>query len=49
MESLLQEALMDRFMETISPQEYQAAIEDVINRNLSPYEAVKALLNGGQE
>jgi LAO/AO transport system kinase len=49
MESLLQEALMDRFMETISPQEYQAAIENVINRNLSPYEAVKALLNADQE
>lgn len=47
-ELLLQEALMDRFMETISPQEYQAAIENVVNRNLSPYEAVKALLNGDQ-
>jgi LAO/AO transport system kinase len=49
MESLLQEALMDRFMETISPQEYQAAIENVVNRNLSPYEAVRALLNGDQK
>jgi LAO/AO transport system kinase len=49
MEVLLQESLMDRFMETISPKEYQAIVENVVDRNLSPYEAVKALLNGDQD
>ena len=48
MEALLQEALMDRFMETIPPKEYQAILENVVNRNLSPYEAVRSLLNGSQ-
>jgi LAO/AO transport system kinase len=46
MEALLREALMDRFMETIPPKDYQAIIEKVVNRNLSPYEAVRFLLNG---
>jgi hypothetical protein len=39
-------ALMDRFMETIPPEDYQSIIEKVVNRNLSPYEAVRSLLNG---
>jgi LAO/AO transport system kinase len=49
MEALLQEALMNRFMETIPPKEYQAIIENVVNRTLSPYEAVRSLLNGDQK
>jgi LAO/AO transport system kinase len=46
LEALLREALMDRFLEEIQPEEYQEMIERVINRNISPYEAVTALLNG---
>jgi LAO/AO transport system kinase len=46
MEALLQEALMDRFLEDIPHKEYEEIIEKVIHRNLSPYEAVKFLLNG---
>ena len=49
METLLQEALMERFMESIPPKEYQAIVENVVTRNLSPYEAVRALLNGNQK
>lgn len=49
MESLLQEALMDRFRENVQPQNYDEIIEKVLNRNISPYEAVKSLLNGNQE
>jgi len=48
MEILLREALMDRFRENILPQKYDEMIENVINRNISPYEAVTALLNGKQ-
>lgn len=46
MEALLREALMDRFLESIPQENYEAMIEDVVNRNISPYEAVKSLLNG---
>jgi len=48
MEILLREALMDRFRENILPQKYDEMIENVINRNISPYEAVASLLNGKQ-
>lgn len=46
MEALLQEALMDRFLQHIPQKEYAEVLEKVINRNLSPNEAVKYLLNG---
>ena len=46
METLLQEALMDRFLERTSQQQYGELIEKVLNRNISPQEAVKFLVNG---
>jgi LAO/AO transport system kinase len=46
METLLREALMDRFLENIQQQGYEEMIEKVLNRNISPSEAVSALLNG---
>jgi len=46
MEALLQEALMDRFLDDIPHKEYEEIIEKVIHRNLSPSEAVTFLLNG---
>jgi LAO/AO transport system kinase len=46
MESLLREALMDRFLESIQQEKYEETIANVVNRNISPYEAVKSLLNG---
>jgi LAO/AO transport system kinase len=48
METLLQDALMSRFMEHIPQKEYEEIIEKVVNRNISPYEAVKFLLNGSR-
>ena len=48
MESLLREALMDRFLETVPQQKYEEIIESVVRRNISPYEAVASLLNGNQ-
>jgi hypothetical protein len=48
MEALLREALLDRFLESIPQVKYEEMIEKVINRNISPYEAVKSLLNGKQ-
>jgi LAO/AO transport system kinase len=46
MESLLREVLMDRFLQSIQPEKYEEIVENVVNRNISPYEAVKSLLNG---
>ena len=46
METLLREALMDRFLENVEHEMYDALIERVVDRNISPYEAVNFLLNG---
>jgi putative protein kinase ArgK-like GTPase of G3E family len=46
MEALLREALMDRFFESIQQEHYEEMMERVLDRNISPYEAVKFLLNG---
>jgi LAO/AO transport system kinase len=46
MESLLREALMDRFLQSIQQEKYEEIVANVVNRNISPYEAVKSLLNG---
>ena len=46
MEAYLQEALMERFMEKLPRENYQEMVEEVVNRNISPYEAVRSLLNG---
>ena len=48
MEALLREALMDRFLESVQQAKYEETMEKVLNRNISPYEAVKFLLNGKQ-
>jgi LAO/AO transport system kinase len=46
MEALLQETLMAQFFDSIPQETYEEVIQKVLNRNLSPYEAVKSLLNG---
>src|SRR5215212_9928469 len=49
METLLREALMDRFLESVQPRRYEEMIEKVVHRNISPSEAVTSLLNGAQK
>jgi LAO/AO transport system kinase len=46
MELLLREELMDRFLDKIRQETYDEMIENVVNRSISPYEAVRSLLNG---
>lgn len=46
LEASLREALMDRFLENIQQEKYDEVIERVLNRDLSPSEAVNFLLNG---
>lgn len=46
LEILLREELMSRFLENLPTTKYDEIIEKVINRVLSPYEAVQYLVNG---
>jgi len=45
-EALIHEMLMNRFREDVPAQRYEAMLEQVLQRNISPWEAVRQLLNG---
>lgn len=45
-EALIRDSLMTRFHEDVPPQKYEEVMEKVVQRNISPWEAVKTLLNG---
>lgn len=49
MEMLLQAALMERFLEIIPQKSYEEMLENVLNRNIAPDEAVRLLLNGNRK
>lgn len=46
LEAALRDALMGRFLESVPQSKYAEIVEKVLNRNISPYEAVNLLLNG---
>ncbi len=46
LDALLQESLMNHFMESVQQRKYEELVERVLKRELSPYEAVHFLLNG---
>ena len=46
LESVLQAELMSQFLANIQKEKYDEIMEKVIQRSISPYEAVKMLLNG---
>ena len=46
LEAVLQEELMSRFLTGVHQKAYESALEKVIRREVSPYEAVRSLLNG---
>lgn len=45
LEAVLQEELMKRFFESIPAAAYDQAVENVVQRNVSPYEAVQQLIH----
>jgi LAO/AO transport system kinase len=49
MDELLRESLMSRFLKSVQQKKYQELVEKVLNRKLSPYEAVRSLLNGNTD
>ncbi len=46
LDALIRETLVNQFMEDVSQRQYDEALERIIQRNLSPWEAVKMLMNG---
>jgi LAO/AO transport system kinase len=46
LETILQAELMSQFFESIPGEKYHEILEKVLQRSLSPYEAVRMLLNG---
>lgn len=46
LEAMIRDSLMDRFREEVSQQAYEDMLEKVIQRKVSPWEAVKMLMNG---
>jgi LAO/AO transport system kinase len=46
LEAVLQAELLSQFFEKVQKEKYDEIMEKVIQRNLSPYEAVRMLLNG---
>ena len=46
LEALIRDGLMTRFIEEISTERYEEALESVIQRKLSPWEAAAMLMNG---
>jgi len=49
LEAVLQEELLKRFFERIRQAKYNEVMERVLDRNISPYEAVILLLNGNPQ
>jgi LAO/AO transport system kinase len=45
LEALIREALVDRFRESLPKKQYDEIVEKVLNRDLSPWEAVTTLVN----
>jgi LAO/AO transport system kinase len=46
LDALLRETLVRRFREQVSESRYEAVLEQIFQRELAPWEAVKMLLNG---
>jgi LAO/AO transport system kinase len=46
LDALIRETLVNQFMEDIPQKQYDDAVERIIQRKISPWEAVKSLMNG---
>ena len=49
LEAVLQEELLNQFFDGIQQEKYHEVMENVLQRNISPYEAVILLLNGSSQ
>jgi len=48
LEQLLQEALLSRWWASMTQSRYQAVLQNLVEREISPWEAVSTLLDGGE-
>ena len=48
LEALLRERLVSRWRETVSAAQYQQVLDGLVARQISPHQAVNALIDGGQ-
>jgi len=48
LDNLLQETLVSRWREEVKEDIYQRVLDEVVSRELSPWQAVKTLMNGGK-
>ncbi len=46
LESALRETLIQRFLENVQKNKYEETVQRVLDRDISPYEAINALLDG---
>ncbi|MBK7316320.1 hypothetical protein [Candidatus Villigracilis affinis] len=46
LDALIQETLINRFRREVSQGQYDDALESIVQRKISPWEAVKLLMNG---
>ncbi|MDO8753458.1 MAG: hypothetical protein Q7J80_06155, partial [Anaerolineales bacterium] len=46
LEALIREALWNQFLEKVPQEEYESVLEKVVQRNVSPWEAVNELMKG---
>ena len=46
LDALIQETLVSRFREKVSQGQYENALERIFQRKISPWEAVKSLMDG---
>jgi LAO/AO transport system kinase len=49
LEALLQAELMSQFLEKVQKEKYAEILDKVLQRNISPYEAIQLLLNGNSD
>jgi LAO/AO transport system kinase len=49
LDALLQDALVARWRSTVSNQQYIAMVDDLVKREISPWQAVETLIDGGTE
>jgi LAO/AO transport system kinase len=49
LDALIQEELINRFRQDVSQKQYEATLEKIFRRELSPAEAVRVLMNGSSK
>ena len=49
LDAMIQDELVTRFRQNVPPEQYEKVLEQIFQRELAPWEAVKSLLNGSEK